>query len=58
MIINIFRINDEEIPVFDENQETWMTMSNQIVICLYGVTPSLALVCVMREGKFSKKYSV
>jgi len=43
-------INDEEIPVFDENQETWMTMSNQIVICLYGVTPSLALVCVMREG--------
>jgi hypothetical protein len=37
-------------PQFDENQESWVTMSNQIIICLYGVTSSLALVCVFREG--------
>lgn len=44
--------NGEEpvMPIFDENQESWVTMSNQIIICLYGVTSSLALVCVMREG--------
>ena len=28
---------------FDENTESWVTMSNNHLTCLFGVTPTLAL---------------
>ena len=42
--------DDGGMPIFDENQESWVTLANQLMIGLFGVTSSLALVCVMREG--------
>jgi len=43
--------DDEGMPPFDANQESCVTMSNNLTIGLYGVTSSIALVCVMREGR-------
>ena len=40
----IFREDGEEIMnSFDENTESWVTMSNNHLTCLFGVTPTLAL---------------
>ena len=41
---NLFREDGEEIMnSFDENTESWVTMSNNHLTCLFGVTPTLAL---------------
>ena len=40
----LFREDGEEIMnSFDENTESWVTMSNNHLTCLFGVTPTLAL---------------
>lgn len=59
MVDGIYRANqydysrgdeEEEVAsVFDENTESWVTMNNNILTCLIGITPSLALVCVLRD---------
>ena len=34
---------EDVVSVFDENTESWVTMNNNILACLIGITPSLAL---------------
>jgi len=48
--------SDEDImPAFDENHESWVTMKEEIVLCLYGITSNLALVCVVREDALNQR---
>lgn len=48
--------SDEDImPAFDENHESWVTMKEEIVLCLYGITNNLALVCVVREDALNQR---
>ena len=50
---NYFREDGEEIMnTFDENTESWVTMSNNHLTCLFGVTPTLALGTPIFEVHF------
>lgn len=46
---------DDMVPTFDENHESWVTMKEEIVLCLYGITSNLALVCVVREDALKQR---
>ena len=46
---------DDTVTQFDENTECWSTMDNQILTCLFGITPSLALVCVLKDDVAEKR---
>merc|ERR1712021_67643 len=65
MIEMVYRINnyyecrrddaEDQVTPFDENTECWSTMDNQILTCLFGITPSLALVCVLKDDVAEKR---